>query len=79
MYAAGTDAIISGWGTTEDGVSSIMLRSAPVKLISNQECAMGFRPLNVSGLVDATMICTTAERRGTCYVSIYYKAYKYKF
>lgn len=70
LYPAGTDAVISGWGTTEDGVSSIMLRSAPVKLITNEECARGFRPLNVSGVVDASMICTTAERRGTCYVSI---------
>lgn len=70
MYTAGTNAVISGWGTTEDGVSSIMLRSAPVQLISNQECAAGFRPINVSNIVDASMICTTAERRGTCYVSI---------
>lgn len=69
MYPAGTEGVISGWGTTEDGVSSQQLRSARVKLITNKECAEGYKPLNASGNVDETMICTEAERKGTCYVS----------
>lgn len=69
LYPAGTVGIISGWGNKDEGVSSQELRSARVRLITNQECAAGYRPLNVSATVDETMICTEAERRGTCYVS----------
>lgn len=68
MYPAGTEGVISGWGTTEAGVSAQQLRSARVRLITNQQCADGYRPLNASSNVDGTMICTEAERRGTCYV-----------
>lgn len=69
LYPAGTVGVISGWGNKDEGVSSQELRSARVRLITNQECAEGYRPLNVSATVDNTMICTEAERRGTCYVS----------
>ncbi|XP_039455749.1 transmembrane protease serine 3 [Oreochromis aureus] len=54
-FKEGTLCWISGWGATEeDGDTSVVLRSAVVPLISNQNCN---RPEVYKGLISSWMIC----------------------
>uniref|UniRef100_A0A3P9C7G6 Transmembrane serine protease 3 n=1 Tax=Maylandia zebra TaxID=106582 RepID=A0A3P9C7G6_9CICH len=54
-FKEGTLCWISGWGATEeDGDTSVVLRSAVVPLISNQNCN---KPEVYKGLISSWMIC----------------------
>ena len=63
-YPKGTEAIVSGWGRTEKGTFSKVLRYAKVKLLSKSEC---YEQNEL--FMDDTQICTAAEKRGPCRVS----------
>ncbi|XP_070508577.1 brachyurin-like isoform X2 [Chironomus tepperi] len=56
----GRESILSGFGLTEDGVASKVLKYAKLKIISNEECYATFPAYIVS-----TNLCTATSLRGS--------------
>ncbi|KRT83408.1 Trypsin, partial [Oryctes borbonicus] len=60
IYPEGTNAVVTGWGRTNDNKVSSKLRYANVKLISNRHCRV------MNPLVDDTQLCTNGGSYGPC-------------
>ena len=60
LYAAGVNAIVSGWGTTSSGGAvSYTLRKATVPIVSNATCST-----NYGGGITARMVCAGLPQGG---------------
>lgn len=59
---AGEQATVSGWGRTDDGQVSHMLRSVSVKVISNDVCRKTWHRYVLSG----TLCVQTNKKGGSC-------------
>lgn len=63
--AAGVEAVVSGWGTTENGNLPYNLKEVHVHIISREECQNEYR-----GGITAQMICAADKNKDSCQVSL---------
>ncbi|CAG7822393.1 unnamed protein product [Allacma fusca] len=62
------DAVTTGWGKTENGVISPVLREANVKIVSNENCSRTWASLGEGGdqLIEPGMVCINGGDAGPC-------------
>ena len=59
--AAGASIVVTGWGKTETGLPSPVLKKVPVPLVSRNKCNA---PPSYDGAITATMICAGLDQGG---------------
>ncbi|KAL5287680.1 epsilonTry family protein [Megaselia abdita] len=64
--AAGTSAVVTGWGTTKEGASTLptTLQQLTVKIVSRAQCASG--TYGYGSQIKATMICGYNAGKDSC-------------